>query len=128
MSGTPFTGLNSIPRTETRAIHEFEVPEQYQGEAQIKTVGLVELTIMEERDAAKRSGTNQMDLAFELWKQAIGEINGAPVSLADGSTDIAVNKMSPQLRALIMTAYIEVNTPKDKEISNFLKGRKIKVA
>src|SRR5258708_4911007 len=125
LAGVPITDVHNLPSAEPRVVHEFEVPEEYQsvGGEKVRLVGFHELTLDEERRAATRGGGDQMAMAFELWKEALAEVNGQHVSLGDASTDLWVKRFSAPLRGLCMTAYAEVNTPKEKTTANFLRSR-----
>lgn len=128
IAGQPFTGLN-LPRVE-RVIYEYPVPEDLQATLDGKTitsVGVAELTPEEELMAARRAGTDNMALALELAKQSLLEVNGVPCTVGDGSADIWWANMKPQLRTLVTTVYADNNTPTEKAVADFRKGRKAKV-
>src|SRR5689334_2959016 len=110
-AGEPFDGRLAPAAPAPRPIHEFDIPAAYQGEHKIAKIGVVELSPDEELRAARRTGGDQVVLAFELAKEALYEVNDVRVSLANGSTDVAMKQMTPQARALLVTAYAEVNTP-----------------
>ncbi len=78
--------------------------------------------------AAKRAGTDPIRLVYESAKQAIVEINGQAVSLADGSVDKAFDEMGPQVRNLVMTAYGQLHTPPDEAVEGFLSSQTVRVA
>jgi hypothetical protein len=61
-------------------------------------------------------------------KQSIREINGRPVSLVDGSVDVAWVKMHPKVRTLVMRAYSNHNNATDEDMNVFLKSRRSKVS
>lgn len=124
--GAPFLGAASAPADPNRPIHEFDIPDNFQGDSKVKTIGFVELTLEEEARAVRRAGGDQVMLAFELWKEALAEVNGVRVTLGDGSADLAIKAFSPMQRAFAMSAYAEVNSPKEKEVANFLKSRRVK--
>ena len=111
----------SIPRP----IHVFDVPSGLDPE--VKSVGLIELTADEELQATRRSHGDTMRLAYELVKQAIVDVNGAKVGIADGTVDIALNKMVPKLRQLVMGAYGELHAPSEDASQAFFKSRKVRV-
>lgn len=128
MAGEAFNGLASVPGV-ARAVVEFDVPAKYQSTSdgkKITTIGILELLPGEELMAAKRAGDDSAAQAFELAKQALAEVNGTPCTVGDGSADIWFANMCPQLRALVVTAYTDVNTPTKADAADFLKGRRIK--
>jgi len=92
-----------------------------------KTAGLVELSSAEELQAVKRSGGQAGALAYELAKAALAEMDGLPVSLGDGSTDLAWEKLGQQGRNLILQAYSEISAPADGVAEAFLASRQVKV-
>lgn len=127
-AGLPFTG-GLAPQVQ-RVVYEYPVPEEFQecsGGEKITSIGVAELTPQEELDAARRAGGDNMALALELSKTAMVEVNGTPVTIGDGSADIWWSKMRPQLRTLITTVYADNNTPSEKAVEGFRKGRKAKV-
>ena len=109
----------------TVPIHTFTLPAGIANG--IETVGIKEITTREEERVANRSRKNDMKLGFELVKQAIVEVNGQSVSLADGSTDRVWEDMGPRARTLMVAAYQEVNHPTDDQMASFLKSQTVKV-
>ena len=120
MSNNPLEAVKS-----SRAVHTYTLPERLH--PSIKTVGLVELTPVEELMATKRSGSDGIRLAYELAKQALAEINGAPVRLADGSSDTAWESMGAKVRNLVLGAYADLHTPPDGAADAFLKSHEVRV-
>lgn len=125
MANAPFTGISSLPSAEPRVVNEFDVPRELCGRDGA-TIGVVELTPDEELMASRRSGGDQMALAIELAKGALAEVDGKPVTLGDGTTDTAWNQFPAAVRALVVTAYAEVNTPSQKVVQGFIKSRRVK--
>jgi len=108
-----------------RPVHEFTVPASIGGTS-YQTIGIVELTPEEEIRAAARAGHERYRLAMELSKQSLFMINGSRVREADGTLDRAWAGMPPKLRTLIASAYAEVHSPSDSELSSFLAGRTVR--
>lgn len=108
-----------------RAINTYDMPPGM--DAGIQSVGLVELTGDEEIMATKRAHGDHMRLGLELAKQSLVAVNGAKVSLADGSTDRAWETMGPKLRNMVLTAYAELHSAPDEAIQSFLKSRRTRV-
>jgi hypothetical protein len=77
--------------------------------------------------AAKRSNGDPIKLAYEQVMQAIAEVNGERVSLANGSADRAFNTMNPMLRNLVMTAHAKLHAPSDGDVELFLESREVRV-
>lgn len=110
-----------------RAVHVFTFSPEIQKEFGVTSVGLHELTIDEELMAAKRASGDPILLAYEMPKQALAEVNGQPVSLMDGSADIAWSKLNPRVRQLVMTAYSKIHNATGEEAKVFLQSQTIRV-
>jgi len=109
-----------------RPIYTYKVPKVMADGVQ--SIGLVQLTTHEEMMSAKRAGSDPIRLVYEQVKQSLAEVNGQPVSLGDGTADTAFDKMGPQLRNLVMTAYAKLHTPADGMADDFLASQAVKVA
>lgn len=90
----------------------------------ITSMGLVCLTPEEEIMAYNRAGGDAAKGVAELLKASLAQINGKPVSLADGSSDIAWRDMEPKVRALLQKAWKDMHHPSEQEESDFLASRK----
>jgi predicted outer membrane protein len=109
----------------SRTINVFDVPTEIaQGEMIVESFGLIENNSSEEIEAAKLSRNDPFMLSMELIKQALREINGKAVSLADGSVETALNKMGAQVRQLVMSAYQDIHSVPEVLNKSFLKTRK----
>jgi hypothetical protein len=115
----------AVEKSSSRPVFVYDMPEGVIDT--IKSVGLVELTAEEELTATKRSRGDHMRLAYELAKQCLVEVNGAPVSLGDGSADKVWGSMGPKARNLVLTAYAEMHAPAEDMAQLFLKSRKVRV-
>lgn len=116
--------LHSAARaSETRVLHYFKIPPKLAQETGIETVGLIELRAEDELNATRRAHNDPIRLAYELARESLREINGKPVSLADGSLDPAWNRMSAKIRTLVMTGYSAIHQPGDESTSAFLGSR-----
>lgn len=111
---------------QVRAVHTFTFPPSVATD-KVQSVGIGELTANEEIQAAKRVGTDQARLPYELSLQCLAEVNGEPVSLGDGSADTAWQAMSAKQRTLVIAGYGEVNAPEQEDLSGFLKSQQVKV-
>lgn len=109
-----------------RPVHIYEVSPELSDGCGVTSIGLVELTADEELMAAKRTRDDSMKLGFELIKQSMAEINGATVSLADGTTDRAWNTMSAKLRHVLLQAWHEIHKAKEEVEKGFLKSRRVR--
>ena len=116
-----------LPSKPSRPVYVYDVPTTL-GEGGIETVGLVQLTAREEMMAAKRAGSDAIKLVYEQVKQALVEVNGEKVGLADGSADTAFDKMNPMVRNLVMTAFAQLHTPPEEATVGFLQSRIVRVA
>jgi hypothetical protein len=118
--------LEVLATKPSRTLNVFEIPADVaQGEMPIQSIGLHELTADEEIQAAQRSRGDSFQLAAELTKQALVEVNGKPVSLGDGSVDSAFNRMGSQIRNLVMEAYSNIHSPPQGAAKSFLRTRKV---
>ena len=109
-----------------RPIYVYDVPAECE-DAEVQSVGLVQLTTGEELMASKRAHGDNFRLAYELAKQSVVEINGEKVSIGDGSCDIAWSKMLPATRNLVLGEYAKLHTPPEGAEEAFRKSRKIKL-
>lgn len=126
-SPTPITSLGQLVASgAVRPVYTYTVPESL-GDVGARSVGLVELNAGEELMAAKRAMNNPIQLAYELAKEALRAIDGRPLSLGDGSTDVAWGAMCPKLRNLVMAAYNDLHSPEAAEVKGFLKSRQAHV-
>ena len=110
-----------------RVVVEFEIPANLQKTSRglvVTTIGVAELTPLDEIESAKRARGDTSRLAFELALQSLATVNGKPVSLGDGSAEGAWLAMGPKLRNLVMTAYGELNSAGNADVTGFLKSRK----
>jgi hypothetical protein len=123
----PVTSLGDmIANQQIRAVYRFKIPEVYHTYG-VKEVGLVELTASEEIMAVKRAGTSQAQLAYELAKESLREVDGKPIATMDGTADVAFEKVHPKVRTLICTAYGSLHNPGDNETKDFLMSRELRV-
>jgi len=110
-------------------VYEYTVPKAMGGE--VETIAMIELTAREEMQATKRTGSgsdSMFKLAYELAKQALVEVNGEKVGLADGSVDAAFDRMPPAVRNLVLQAYAELHSPPEGASEGFKESRRVRVA
>lgn len=112
---------------EFRAIHTFTVPAKLAEQTGVSSVGLVELTALDELGAAKRAKGDTTRLAYELSKAALAEVNGEKLSFADGSLDRVWVKLHPIIRNMVLAAYGDLHAPPEGSVDDFLKSRQVKV-
>lgn len=93
----------------------------------ITSMGLVCLTPEEEIMAYNRAHGDAPKVAAEMVKASLAQLNGKPVSLADGSADTEWSKMDPKVRGLLQKAWSNLHTPTDEEEKDFLASRRIVV-
>lgn len=110
----------------SRAKYTYTIPESLQRYG-IKTFALVELNAREEIMAAKRADNQPVRLAFELARESLREVDGVPVSTAEGTADSVFDSMHPKVRTLLITAYSDLHNPNDGDTSSFLKSREMRV-
>ena len=113
------------PVASDRVLFSFDIPETVKGD--VRSFGLVEITADEEILASRSAGGDKYRTAMELLKFAIREVNGKPVSIADGSADKALKGMLPKARQLLLAAYAEVHVPSEAESEDFLKTMRARV-
>jgi hypothetical protein len=110
-----------------RVIYFYAIPAELAKEKNIREVGLVELTADEELMCTKRANNNPIRLAYELAKESLRQIDKVTLSTADGSADVAWNKMGSKIRTLVVTAYNKLHNPTETEGDGFLKSQKVTV-
>jgi hypothetical protein len=110
---------------QVRPVHTFQIPESIADGT--TSIGMVELTAHEEIMAAKRAGSDAFRLAYELTKQSLAEVNGQPVSLADGSADTAFDKMGPKVRSLVIQGYTRLHAAGEDVAEGFLQSMQVRV-
>lgn len=115
-----------------RPIHTFTFPKVLQDQHGIESVGLRELTVEEDLMAIARSQTVggaivSARVAYERVKAALAEVNGAPVSLGDGTTDKAFAEFPQPIRELVGAAYAKVSTVEEDLANAFLKSQQVRV-
>ena len=111
-------GLN---QESDRIIHRFTVPASIPGD--IRSLGLVEITAEEELKAEARCRGASDKRAAEMAKQAIVEVNGEAVRIADGSVDKVWNGMHPKVRTLLASAWVKLHLADDDEVESFFASR-----
>lgn len=115
------------PQHAARPVYIYTIPESL-GLESPKSVSLRELTANEELDAAKRARGDAFKTANELVKSSLIEVDEKPVSIGDGSADIAWNQMPAKVRNLVLDAYQEIHVPPQGASSDFRKSRKVRVS
>ena len=123
MEGNSMSG-GGAPAKPSRPVHLYDLP----AGCGAKEVGLVELTAGEEQQAGRRGRNDAACVAMELTKAALVEVDGVRVGLADGSTDIAWDKLGPKGRSLVMDAFNTISTPSDGEAVSFRASHRVRVA
>jgi len=117
--------LSVVPKSSPRSVFRYTVPAKCT-DGVITSFGVTEVTLDEELAAGERRKiqTNDDARALENAKSCIVEINGKPVSLADGSVDIAIKQMTSKTRQLLVSAYVKHNMPSDAEAKDFFDSLK----
>jgi hypothetical protein len=110
----------------SRPVYVYQIPKLMADG--ITSIGLVQLTTHEEMMAAKRAGSDPVKYVYEQAKQSLVEVNGEKVSLGDGSTEQALDRMGPQIRSLMMTAFGKLHSPPEDTTADFLNTQSVKVA
>jgi len=108
-----------------RPTYRYTIPSRIGSD--VRKVGLVQLTSNEELMATKRSRNDTARLAYELAKQALVEVDGERVGVADGSVDKAWDRLLPKVRTLVMSAYAELHAPQEEDVSDFLQSQQVQV-
>lgn len=111
-------GLDSV---QIRTIHRFNIPASIPGD--VRSIGLVEITADEELRAEQRCKGASDKRAQEMAKQALVEVNGQPVSFADGSVDKAWLNLHPKVRVLLASAWVRLHLANDDEVESFFASR-----
>lgn len=111
----------------SRESYDFLVPPKLHTITEIRKITIVPLTADEEMQATRRAQNDPIRLAFELVKESVRAINDRPVGLADGSLDLAWNRMNPKIRSLVMNAYAHVHQPDAESAEAFIASRTVTV-
>jgi hypothetical protein len=120
--------VDRIGPQKPRPVHGFTFPASIQKEYGIKSVGIYELTVDDELAAAKRSGAEMIRYAYERALQALAEVDGKSVSLADGSSDTAWKGFPSQVRTLVMNAVEKVHALPEGAMDDFLRSQHVRIA
>jgi hypothetical protein len=134
----PIPGLiDAAPRP--RTIAEYDVPDDEErllsyvttSFGSIRTICLKLLTPLEEKAATTASGTESIDLAYQLARRSIaGVINETgeyiEVHQHDGSSEELWAQMHPKLRQLTIQAYSDIAVPNASTARSFIKSRRIR--
>jgi len=110
-----------------RPMFEYTIPTTLRGEGIPEKISLCPLTAEQEIQASKVGGFNLMKSQYEATKRAIAEVDGKPAKFADGDVDALWNRMSPRLRALLITAYSKMTTASEEEDDSFFASEQMKV-
>ena len=110
-----------------RESYDFMIPQKLHPLTDIRKITIVPLTADEEMQATRRAQNDPIRLAFELAKESLRALNDKPLSSADGSLDLAWNRMSPKIRSLVMTAYASVHQPDSESAEAFIASRTVTV-
>jgi hypothetical protein len=86
----------------------------------VTSIGLVKLTVGEERMAYKLAHGDDFDNAIETLKMSLREVNGQPVNVADGTAETALNKMDQITRGMVVVARSKLQQPAAKDLDDFL--------
>jgi hypothetical protein len=116
---------NAVADKPARPVHRFTIPKPLANG--VASIGLVALTAREEMQAAKRGGSDAMRIVYEQVLQSLVEVNEEEVGLANGSADSAFEKMAPQVRQLVLTAYQKLHNPSEDATRAFLESQQVKV-
>lgn len=109
-----------------RPLYVFKVPASVGSE--IKSVGLVQLTVSEEIALGDACASQRNRLPMALAKASLVQVDGKLVGDADDSREIAWSKMGPKVRALILLAYNKLHIPQDDALEAFLKSEEVVVS
>ena len=130
MDETESSDLSRLAERTKRPVRVYQVPAAIGG-GDFKSLGLALLTADDELEAQERAaagGGAGARLFRELALQSLAEVNGSPVSIAEGTAESAWNRMHPKLRSLVTTEYRTANIANDGELADFRKGAVVKLA
>ena len=108
----------------TRAVYEYKVPSHVANG--VEKVGLIKLTAREEIMATCLARNDAIRLAYELAKASLVELNGELIDKTNGDDDVAWEKMDPQVRDLVMSAYGDLHTLPVEVTESFLASRTVR--
>ena len=123
------TAINDrVAQANARPIYEYKLSAKLAGQCEHvkESVGLVKLTADEEMRAAERSGTNIGKLASELASACLKEVDGHELDVSKGEDVIVWNRMLPEIRSLVTTAYAKLHNAEPEEVADFLASVEIK--
>ncbi len=93
----------------------------------VKSIGMIELTAEEELMATKRAHNDPIRLAYELSKEALREVDGRAMSTGNGTADRAWNGMHPKIRTLVVSAYGQLHSPEEQDLTSFLASQQTSI-
>lgn len=115
------------PTRQSREVHLFTVPEKLAAEVGVREVGMVTLTAAEEMMVHRRARKDSVQLALELAKASLVEVDAGKLSLADGTADDFWGRAHPKLRELVMSAYVVLHSIRDEDAASFQESRRVRV-
>jgi hypothetical protein len=117
-----------VVEANVRPVYELTLPEELQGQDEyIKhSVGLVKLRAEEQARAYDSAGTSIGRMASALAKACLKEIDGRPLDFSKGEDQQVWNRMLPEIRDLISSAYTHLNNAKENHTKDFLASMVIK--
>lgn len=103
------------------ARRKYRVPDAVRGPNDPAEVVLREITLAEEKLANARSKSPSGDeLAYEMLKHSIVEADGQEISWDAGGKERFLEKVSPQMRQLLLQAFNKIHIPRDSAVTDFL--------
>ena len=110
-----------------RPINIYSVPARVTEECGVKEVGLVQLTAREQLDAIDRAQGKAARVAIEYIYSSLRIMDGAALSIADGTVEKAWGRCSPSLLELVVSAYGDLHNPQEGEFEAFRASRRVQV-
>lgn len=108
-----------------RVVHTFTFPKSVASD--VRSIGFKELTAEEELVASKRAGVDAFRVVYERMREALVEADGKPVSLADGTSDVAWISLPPPARELALAAFQKIHSATEAQAEDFLQSQVVRV-
>lgn len=113
--GSGNVGSEAVTAASDRTVYTFTVPETCRvWDSDPETIGLVELTVDDERRASKRARANNTSVAYELAKESLVASDGKAVTWKSNQKELVLEGSSPKVRALILEGFQHLHVPEEK--------------
>lgn len=108
-------------------VHTYTIPESLRGEGVPAKVGMVQLTAGQELTASKVGGMDYTKAQYAAAKMSIVQFDGRPVDAVNAEVDKFWERVDPRVRALILSAYNRLSSPKKEDEDSFFASEAVSV-